>query len=43
MSKTIYVDKKGRKWDKDCLDELFDAISHRKKNMGTIDYYAYDI
>ena len=37
----IYVDKQGRQWDKECLDELFEAISQRKKIEETIDYYTY--
>jgi len=40
--KIIYIDKMGRKWDKKCLDELFDAITERKKVERRIDYYAMD-
>jgi|TARA_B100002003_G_C14017821_1_gene490943 hypothetical protein len=38
----LYIDKKGRKWDKECLDELFDAISKRRGIEETIDYYTYE-
>jgi len=38
----LYMDKKGRKWDKECIDDLFDAISKRKKFEDSVDYYAFE-
>lgn len=40
-NKIFYMDKQGRKWDKECLDDLFDAISNRKNVEDKIDYYTY--
>lgn len=37
----FYVDKTGRKWDKKCLDELFDALAKRKEAERVLDYYTY--
>lgn len=37
----FYVDKTGRKWDKKCLDELFEAITKRIKTDNTLEYYSY--
>ena len=27
----FYVDKLGRKWNKECIDELFEAVTQRQK------------
>lgn len=37
-----YQDKQGRKWNKKCIDELFDAITKRERYDETVDYYTYD-
>lgn len=37
----FYVDKYGRKWNKKCLDELFEAITKRRETEETLEYYSY--
>ena len=37
----FYVDKYGKKWDKGCIDELFEAVTQRQKIEETLDYYSY--
>ena len=37
----FYVDKTGRKWDKKCLNELFDALVKRKESERVLEYYTY--
>lgn len=37
----FYVDKYGRKWNKKCLDELFEAITKKRETEETLEYYSY--
>lgn len=38
----LYVDKHGRKYDKGCIDELFESVTKRKEIESTLDYYAFN-
>lgn len=38
----FYVDKTGRKWDKKCLDELFETITERRKTEEILEHYPYN-
>ncbi|MBS3129012.1 hypothetical protein J4410_07770 [Candidatus Woesearchaeota archaeon] len=38
----FYVDKIGRKWEKKCIDELFEAVTNKMKDDKTLDYYAFE-
>lgn len=42
LEDNLYVDKQGRKWDKDALDSIFNLISEQKKNREALDYYALE-
>ena len=36
----FYVDRYGRKWNKKCIDEIFEALTQKKKIDNVLDYYA---
>ena len=38
----VYIDKFGRKWEKKAIDEIFDALTQKKKIDNVLDYYAFE-
>ncbi len=37
----FYIDKWGRKWDKSCIDDIFDTLKKRQDVNFGLDYYSY--
>ena len=36
-----YIDKYGRKWEKSSIDQIFEALTHKRKIDNILDYYAF--
>ena len=41
-NKIAYVDKFGREWEKKAIDEIFEALTQKKKIDNVLDYYAFE-